>query len=102
MSASPSVRPAAGLAAPLLDLRIARKLYGDRTILADIALQVARGEIVCVVGPSGCGKSTLLRIVAGLDPDFRGSVTLDGSALAGPSARVGVIFQEPRLLPWLS
>ncbi|WP_321932404.1 ABC transporter ATP-binding protein [Burkholderia cenocepacia] len=102
MSVSPSVRPAAGIAAPLLDLRIARKLYGDRTILADIALQVARGEIVCVVGPSGCGKSTLLRIVAGLDPDFRGSVTLDGSALAGPSARVGVIFQEPRLLPWLS
>ncbi|MBA5845455.1 ATP-binding cassette domain-containing protein, partial [Escherichia coli] len=69
------------------DLRIVRKLYGGRTILADIALQVARGEIVCVVGPSGCGKSTLLRIVAGLDADFRGSVTLDGIALAGPSAR---------------
>ncbi|KVN57611.1 MULTISPECIES: ABC transporter ATP-binding protein [Burkholderia] len=99
---SPSGRPAAGLAAPLLDRRIARKLYGDRTVLADIALQVAPREIVCVVGPSGCGKSTLLRIVAGLDANFRGSVTLDGSALAGPSARVGVIFQEPRLLPWLS
>ena len=83
-------------------MRITRKLYGDRTILADVPLQVARGEIVCVVGPSGCGKSTLLRIVAGLDTDYRGSVKLGGVALDGPSPRAGVIFQEPRLLPWLS
>lgn len=97
-----SARTAAHIDTPLLDLRITRKQYGDRTILADIALQVARGEIVCVVGPSGCGKSTLLRIVAGLDTHFRGNAQLDGVALDGPSARVGVIFQEPRLLPWLS
>ncbi|HIH2748884.1 ABC transporter ATP-binding protein [Burkholderia aenigmatica] len=102
MSAPLSAHAAAGAATPLLDLRIARKLYGNRTILADVPLQVARGEIVCVVGPSGCGKSTLLRIVAGLDTDFRGSVTVDGIALDGPSPRVGVIFQEPRLLPWQS
>ncbi|MEN8514723.1 ABC transporter ATP-binding protein [Burkholderia sp. RS02] len=102
MSTLPSAHTTAGTDAPLLDLRIASKLYGDRTILAGIPLQVARGEIVCIVGPSGCGKSTLLRIVAGLDTDFRGSVKLDGMALDGPSPRVGVIFQEPRLLPWLS
>ncbi|WP_186046842.1 ABC transporter ATP-binding protein [Burkholderia gladioli] len=87
---------------PLLDLRVERKCYDGRIVLADIALQVARGEIVCLVGPSGCGKSTLLRIVAGLDGDYRGGVRLDGQPLDGPSARIGVIFQEPRLLPWLS
>jgi sulfonate transport system ATP-binding protein len=86
----------------LLDARVLRKRYGERVVLADVALQVRRGEIVCLVGPSGCGKSTLLRIVAGLDRDYRGAVTLDGAALDGPSARIGVIFQEPRLLPWLS
>lgn len=102
MSTHSSAPTAASTATPLLDLRITRKLYGDRTILADVPLQVARGEIVCVVGPSGCGKSTLLRIVAGLDTDFRGSVKLGGVALDGPSPRAGVIFQEPRLLPWLS
>ncbi|MEK6345884.1 MAG: ABC transporter ATP-binding protein [Burkholderia sp.] len=89
-------------AAPLLDARVARKQYGTRAVLADVPLQVARGEIVCVVGPSGCGKSTLLRILAGLDADYRGSVRLDGAPLDGPSARIGVIFQEPRLLPWLT
>ncbi|KVS72336.1 sulfonate ABC transporter ATP-binding protein [Burkholderia cepacia] len=102
MSTHASAHTAADAATPLLDLRITRKLYGGRTILADVPLQVTRGEIVCVVGPSGCGKSTLLRIVAGLDTDFRGSVKLGGVALDGPSPRVGVIFQEPRLLPWLS
>ncbi|NTX22204.1 ABC transporter ATP-binding protein [Burkholderia cepacia] len=102
MSTRASAHTAADAATPLLDLRITRKYYGDRTILADVPLQVTRGEIVCVVGPSGCGKSTLLRIVAGLDTDFRGSVKLGGVALDGPSPRVGVIFQEPRLLPWLS
>jgi sulfonate transport system ATP-binding protein len=92
-----------GAAAPvLLDARIARKRYGGRTVIADVSVQVQRGEIVCLVGPSGCGKSTLLRIIAGLDADYRGVVTLDGVALDGPSARVGVIFQEPRLLPWLT
>lgn len=86
----------------LLDARIARKRYAERTVLADVALHVKRGEIVCLVGPSGCGKSTLLRIVAGLERDYRGSVTLDGVPLDGPSPRIGVIFQEPRLLPWLT
>ncbi|MBU9228289.1 ABC transporter ATP-binding protein [Burkholderia multivorans] len=98
----PSPDAARATDTPLLDLRIAHKSYGDRPILADIALQVAHGEIVCIVGPSGCGKSTLLRIVAGLDTAFRGRVTLDGVALAAPSPRIGLIFQEPRLLPWLS
>lgn len=66
---------------------------------------VAEGEFVCILGPSGCGKSTLLNILAGLDRDFAGRVTVRDLALqpgASPPYRVGYIFQEPRLLPWLT
>jgi sulfonate transport system ATP-binding protein len=65
---------------------------------ADIGL----GEIVAIIGGSGCGKSTLLRAIAGLDRASAGSVTLDDIAIAAPHAKIGIIFQEPRLLPWLS
>ncbi|AQH02741.1 hypothetical protein A9R05_27900 [Burkholderia sp. KK1] len=85
----------------LLDARIACKGYAERTVLPDVALQLKRCGIVCLVGSSGCGKSTLLRIVAGLERDYRGSVMLDGVPLDGTSPRIGMIFQEPRLLPWL-
>jgi NitT/TauT family transport system ATP-binding protein len=69
-----------------------------RTTLEDIAFGAAPGEFVAVDGPSGCGKTTLLNIVAGLDHDFTGVVTLGG----GPPTqhRLGYVFQEPRLLPW--
>jgi sulfonate transport system ATP-binding protein len=60
------------------------------------------GEIVAVIGGSGCGKSTLLRAIAGLDPTTSGTVTLDGATITAPHAKIGIIFQEPRLLPWLS
>jgi sulfonate transport system ATP-binding protein len=60
------------------------------------------GEIVAIIGGSGCGKSTLLRAVAGLDPATSGSVALDGTIIKAPHAKIGIIFQEPRLLPWLS
>jgi sulfonate transport system ATP-binding protein len=60
------------------------------------------GEIVAIIGGSGCGKSTLLRAVSGLDPATSGSVTLGGVTITAPHAKIGIIFQEPRLLPWLS
>ncbi len=67
--------------------------------LAGLSLQVAAGELVALVGPSGCGKTTFLNIVAGLDCDFAGEVQL-GPHPDGRPARVGYVFQEPRLLPW--
>jgi sulfonate transport system ATP-binding protein len=70
--------------------------------LDGITLAIAPGEIVAVVGGSGCGKSTLLRIVCGLDRPSEGSVTLDGAGIASPREEIGIVFQEPRLLPWLS
>jgi len=60
------------------------------------------GEIVATIGGSGCGKSTLLRAIAGLDLATSGGVTLDEIAIFAPHAKIGIIFQEPRLLPWLS
>ena len=73
---------------------------GRRDVLRGIDVDVAAGEIVAVIGPSGCGKSTLLRLVAGLDAPTRGSIRLDGTAVADVDERTAVAFQEPRLLPW--
>jgi sulfonate transport system ATP-binding protein len=86
----------------LLDLSIERKAFGALPTLLDVRLQAARGEIISIVGPSGCGKSTLLRIICGLDSDYQGRVTVLGSPPRLHSGDVGLIFQEPRLLPWLT
>jgi len=88
--------------AGFLDLHIRAKRFGDTEVLRDVRVRAAAGEIVVLVGASGCGKSTLLRIVAGLDPDYLGSVTLAGRPLHGVTREIGFIFQEPRLFPWLS
>lgn len=70
--------------------------------LEDASLSVAPGEIVAIVGGSGCGKSTMLRAIAGLDQPSRGRVALDGMTVTAPHEKIGIIFQEPRLLPWLT
>ena len=84
-----------------LEVDITSKEYknaaGERhDVLADISFALGAGEVGVFVGPSGCGKSTMLRIFAGLDHDYQGRV----SRPAG--ARIGMVFQEPRLLPWRS
>ncbi|UFS67920.1 MULTISPECIES: ABC transporter ATP-binding protein [Paracoccus] len=72
------------------------------SVLRDLDLDVNGGEILAIVGPSGCGKTTLLRILAGLEPPDRGKVLIDGRPVAGVGRERAVIFQEPRLLPWLT
>src|ERR687887_2020100 len=69
--------------------------------LDGISLAVAPGEILVVIGGSGCGKSTMLRTISGLDPPTQGRVVLDGTMISAPHEKIGMIFQEPRLLPWL-
>lgn len=68
---------------------------GSREVLRDVAFTAVPGEILTLFGPSGTGKTTTLRIVLGLDRDFTGSVRR-------PPGRVGAVFQEPLLLPWLT
>ena len=63
-------------------------------MLGELAFSLGNGEVAALVGPSGCGKTTLLRIIAGLDNDFEGSVALPAHGM------LGMVFQEPRLLPW--
>lgn len=70
--------------------------------LSGMALDVAGGEVVALIGPNGSGKSTFLRVAAGLIRPEHGSVTLDGQPVTAPDPRIGLVFQEPRLLPWRS
>jgi sulfonate transport system ATP-binding protein len=87
----------------MLTLAQLSKTYADGTrALADVTLTVHAGEIVALIGGSGCGKTTLLRLVAGLDRTSAGTIHLDGEAITEPHPAVGLVFQEPRLLPWLS
>lgn len=84
----------------LLDLHVLSKRFGDRLVLCDVRLALQAGEVVSLVGASGCGKSTLLRIAARLDKDFAGWVRRGEGG--GTAREVGVVFQEPRLFPWLT
>src|SRR5215217_1722615 len=70
------------------------------SVLEDVSFDVPGGSVTAVVGPNGSGKSTLLRIICGLLPPAAGSVRIDGSAVDDADQRVGLVFQEPRLLPW--
>jgi NitT/TauT family transport system ATP-binding protein len=76
---------------------------GRRTVaISEVSLQVAAGELVCLLGPSGCGKSTLLRIVAGALAADQGTVTVAGQPVTGPGRDRGMLFQSPMLFPWLT
>jgi NitT/TauT family transport system ATP-binding protein len=90
-----------------LEVNIRRKIFPGTDVVAveELMLTALPGEFVAIVGPSGAGKSTLLNIVAGLDREMDGDVQVDGQPLHadGPmSARIGFVFQEPRLMPWLT
>jgi len=71
-------------------------------VLENINLTVKRGEFISVIGPSGCGKTTLLRLIIGIENSYQGDILLDGKRITGPGLERGVVFQEHRLLPWLT
>ena len=71
-------------------------------VLRSLSLDIRAGESLAIVGPSGCGKTTLLRLLAGLEAADSGQVVIDGRPVTGVGTERAVIYQEPRLLPWLS
>jgi ABC-type nitrate/sulfonate/bicarbonate transport system ATPase subunit len=75
--------------------------YDDNVVLSNLSLNVADGEIVCLVGSSGCGKSTLLNAVAGLLPAHSGSIKIDGVPIRGPGPDRVMVFQEDAVFPWM-
>lgn len=102
----------AGTTAPrtaLLQVRGLRKTYGERLVLDDVDLDVARGDVVCLIGSSGSGKSTLLRCIDLLEPVDDGTIHLDGLEITDPEVdeiavrrRIGMVFQAYNLFPHLS
>lgn len=92
------IMPDAG-APPLLEVDIVRKVHIRRTseleVISNLKFTLQRGAVTCLLGPSGCGKTTALRIVMGLDKAYTGGLTPSIADM-----RLGVVFQDPRLLPW--
>jgi sulfonate transport system ATP-binding protein len=82
--------------------RIGKQFENGFTALSEVNLEIAPRTIVSVVGASGSGKSTLLRLASGLDAPTTGALSWEGRPIDGPRRDIGFIFQEPRLMPWLT
>jgi NitT/TauT family transport system ATP-binding protein len=86
-----------------LSVDIQQKCYPNTGLaIQNLGFSAAQGEFIAIVGPSGAGKSSLLNIISGLDRDYSGTVKLAGQALNPARTRLGFLFQECRLMPWLS
>lgn len=87
------------------DITLGYAVAGQRAaapVLSDFSLDLQAGEIIALLGPSGVGKSSLLRVLAGLQPSLAGEIRLGSARLTGPSPALGMVFQDPSLLPWLT
>ena len=101
------VAPPAGEAVPLVSLAGVTKQFvtragADVLALREVTLSIARDQFVTVVGPSGCGKTTLMKLIGGITPPSQGEIRLGGQVLDRPSRKIGMVFQQPVLLPWRS
>ncbi|MEB8196561.1 ABC transporter ATP-binding protein [Raoultella terrigena] len=87
---------------PLVSFDHVRKSWQQVTALQNFSLDIAAGELVALVGSSGCGKSTLLRMLVGLESATQGEIRIHGEPVTGVGKDRGIVFQEPRLFPWLN
>ena len=91
---------------PILTLRQVELGYPSRDgavqALAEISINVAAGEFICIVGPSGCGKTSLLKLIAGFMAPTAGDMLMEGQQITAPAANRGMVFQQPALYPWLT
>ncbi len=101
--------PASEATAPVIAFAGVEKWYGTLHVLRGIDLEIARGEVVCVIGPSGSGKSTLIRCINGLERFQHGSLSVDGARLEDPHVdlhalrrKVGMVFQQFNLYPHMT
>ena len=88
---------------PRLNIDVEEKRFPSSAapLLENFHVTIQPSQVVALVGPSGVGKSSLLRMIAGVDDDYSGSITIDGEA-AGTTPPAGFVFQDARLLPWLT
>ena len=89
-----------------LTIAIDKKLFqtnnGPLQVLGNCHFEIKAGELFVLLGESGCGKTTLIRLILGLDRDFKGTISSGGKPITGPGTDRCIVFQEPRLLPWMS
>jgi len=89
-----------------LSIKNVSKIFRTKDInvqaVKDVSLDIYKGEFLTLLGPSGCGKTTLLRLIAGLERQYLGDIILEDNRIEGPGLDRGIIFQEHRLLPWLT
>lgn len=89
-----------------LNIRSLSKFYPNSenglAIFKDLSLDITLGDFVCFLGPSGCGKTTLLRMIAGLDLEFKGEISIENSEILGPGRDRSLVFQNATLLPWMT
>lgn len=84
----------------MLDINISSKKYQDNKIIDNLKLEVNDNEFISIIGPSGCGKTSLLNIISNIDKDYLGSILFDKQNIS--NSNIGVMFQDSRLIPWLS
>jgi NitT/TauT family transport system ATP-binding protein len=93
---------AVGRKAPAMHIKSVRKVFGDLEALREVTFSVDDTEFLSILGPSGCGKSTLLMMIAGVVNASAGEIVIGGARVTGPRREIGVVFQNPVLLPWRS
>jgi NitT/TauT family transport system ATP-binding protein len=95
--------PTEQAAAPFAVMRDLKKDFANGLVaLRAVNLAIGQGEFLSLVGPSGCGKSTILRMLAGLASPSSGSIEFPGEAQGGLDRKLGIVFQEATLMPWIS